>query len=351
MPGVIGNFDGVAYWARDRANTAVLDAEIARLNRTPAADPGALAAVQAVKKALGTGMAMKPPRELVSLSLDGTPKAAISVGDLDRASHVSYVIPGMGTQVSTNMGSYTNAARKLLRTQSRVSSLDESLLAVVAWLDYDAPGPVDVVGVALDGKAEAGARRLAACLRGADAVRELSGRDVDVSVVAHSYGTDVATLALTQARADHVVLLGSAGVSDRVNDSSSLFVPPGEVFASQGHHDAWAPIGQAVSGRTDPTTALFGAHAFNSENGVDDNGRPLEAVTQHGPLADPKKPYTFSYLDANTSAQFNTAKATMGNGASLAVADTPSQRAKLQAEDRLRDAQEFILDLAKKLHP
>jgi hypothetical protein len=335
MPGVIGNLDGVAYWARDRANTAVLDAEIARLNRTPAADPGALVALTAVRSALGKRLEAVPPRELISFSLDGNPKAAISVGDLDAAEHVSYVVPGMGTRVATNMGTYTEATYQMLMTQRKVTGAALADLAVVAWLDYDAPGSADLPGVQGDYLAEAGASRLARNLHGLSAVRHITSNPADTSVIAHSYGTNVATLALTQAPADHVVLLGSAGISREITDASGLFVPHNEVYASQGHHDGWAPVGQFISRRSDPTDPDFGARDFNSEAGTDDQGRPLHAVDMHGPLAKTATNSVYSYLDGNTSAQFNTAKATMGRGNELTTADTPSDRLLMQARDRL----------------
>jgi hypothetical protein len=232
------------------------------------------------------------------------------------------------------MTGYTNAATGLWREQGVVSGADPSTLAVVAWLDYTPPGSADVIGMAHDYLAEAGAARLDSSLGGLDAVRSTYGSPPTVSVVAHSYGTDVTTLALTNAHADHVVLLGSAGIADSVPNASALQVPDGQVFASQGHHDGWAVVGQGLSGRADPTAASFGAHDFSSENGVDDRGDPLHAITQHGPLVHSNGSDSYSYFDNNTTAQYNAAKATMGLGGDIPVGDTPGERLLLQAEDR-----------------
>ncbi|WNY34091.1 alpha/beta hydrolase [Curtobacterium flaccumfaciens] len=81
-----------------------------------------------------------------------------------------------------------------------------------------------------NGRAHTGADALVADLNGFDAVRAASGRDSSLSVVAHSYGTNVATIALTKTHADHVVLLGSAGVTDVAPNADALQVPKGEVF-------------------------------------------------------------------------------------------------------------------------
>jgi hypothetical protein len=148
----------------------------------------------------------------------------------------------------------------------------------------------------------------------------------------------VAALALTQASADHLVMLGSAGIPNTIPNAEALNVPPGEVFASQGHHDAWAATGQAASKRQDPTAPSFGAHDFTSEQSVDDQGRPLHEITQHGPFAPGGASGKYSYFDRNTSALYNTAKATIGLGSDLPVGDTPAERLALQSLDRAIDA-------------
>jgi hypothetical protein len=329
LPDVVGSLEGVAYRDRDRANHLVLDREFARLSALPSLaghDADALAALTQVRSALGAGMAATPPRELVSLSLDGNPKAAISVGDLDTAAYVSYLVPGMGTRVAGDMTRYTRAASGLGTAERRVANRDRAAFAVVAWLDYDAPGPTDVNGVSGDRLAEAGGRRLAASVGGLQAVRDHSGASLELTLGGHSYGTDVVAFALTRSRADHAVLLGSAGIATRLPTARSLGVPDGQVFATQGSHDGWAPVGQIISGRLDPTADRFGAHVFSSESTVDEAGRPLEAVAQHGPLAHTDDGDRYSYLDDGTSAQYGFAQAAVGRGAALPRGGTPVER-------------------------
>ncbi|MFF1877223.1 alpha/beta hydrolase [Leifsonia sp. NPDC058230] len=337
IPGVIGNLDGVAYWARDRANNVFLERALADELVHPTENVERIRALDAVKAALGKGVLESPPRQLVSLSFEPDPKAAISVGDLDKAANATYLVPGMGTNVAGNVGSYVDAAFALRRYQKGFLSSDASAYAVVAWLDYSPPGPRDSLGVAQDYLAEAGARRLAGTLSGLNAVHSATGSTIDVSVVGHSYGTAVAALALTQANADHLVMLGSAGIPNTIPNAEALNVPSGEVFASQGHHDGWAVTGQASSKRQDPTGPSFGAHAFTSEESLDDQGRPLNKITQHGPFAPRGEEGKYSYLDRNTSAMYNTAKATIGQGRDLPVGGTPTDRLALQLKDRAID--------------
>jgi hypothetical protein len=322
MPGVIGSVDGVPYWARDQANNIVLNRELA----DPSTDPATRKTLEAVKLALGQGRNGSPPRELVSLELGTNPKAAIAVGDLDKAVNVSYIVPGMGTTVSGDMGKLTTAAYDLRNEQAQVSGVDSSKIAVVAWLNYTPPNSSDVAGVMSNQLAETGSDRLAANLNGLDAVHAAEGNPAVVSVVAHSYGTDVATLALTKAHADHLVLLGSAGVSHTITNAADLNVPNGQVFASQGKDDQWAPIGQQISGRQDPTAAAFGAHDFSSEASTGPQGQTLHAITEHGPDVNSGNNDKYSYLDKNTTAQYDTAKATMGHGTQIPRGDTPADR-------------------------
>jgi uncharacterized protein YukE len=187
IPSIIGNLNGVGFWARDRANNLFLEQATADARRDPAANADRLKAFEAVKTALGRGLLESPPRQLVSFSLDPDPKAAISNGDLDKATNVTYLVPGMGTNVAGNMTSYERAATALFRYQDGLASADSAALAVVAWLDYTPPGPNDMWGVANDYLAEAGAEHLAGALNGLQAVHSAAGSTVDVSVVGHSY--------------------------------------------------------------------------------------------------------------------------------------------------------------------
>jgi hypothetical protein len=337
IPAIIGNLNGVAYWARDRSNHLALDRALERETTKSNGDPEVLRALKSVKNALGKGMNEAPPHQFVAFSMSPDPKAAVSIGSLDAATNVTYIVPGMGTNVAGDMTRFVESARGFRRDQVNQSQFTTDELAVVAWLDYTAPGASDVYGVSHDYLAQAGGKRLARGLNGLSAVHIASGNSSQVSVVGHSYGTNVAAFALTEARADRLVMLGSAGIADSIPSAKALNVPGGEVFATQGHHDAWAPTGQAVSQRQDPTAPSFGAHDFSSESAVDDNGRELHEVTQHGPFAPSDAVGKYSYLDTNTAAMYYAAKATTGQGSEIPVGGTPAERLSLQLQDRVED--------------
>jgi len=72
--------------------------------------------------------------------------AAVAIGDVDSADHVSTFVPGMTTTVGGSIESYTADMDNLRAiAQGRLDALGrDETVATVAWLGYDAPGsPAD----------------------------------------------------------------------------------------------------------------------------------------------------------------------------------------------------------------
>lgn len=356
IPAALGNLNGVAYWARARANTTVLADKLAEAKQKTsywekqlqrASSPAAAAAARAqlqtwerqrdgyqnIQSTLDTKAV-----SLISLVDDRPPLAQIVSGDMDTAEHVTYIVPGMNTATYQDgtVQNYATIANGLRREEALVGNVPIGDVAVVSWIGYHGPMADDLsfASVVTNGRAHAGADALAADLNGFDAVRAASGVDADLTVAAHSYGTNVTTIALTKAHADHVVLLGSAGVTDMAPNADALQVPKGEVFASQGAKDGWAITGQHLSGRKDPTDPSWGAHDFSSETqgtGAD----TLHGITHHGPYDGPEGngDGQYSYFDNGTTAQYNTAKAAMGLGDTIPEGGAPFDRMRQQTKD------------------
>jgi uncharacterized protein YukE len=354
IPRVVGNLDGVDARTRSEVNErmlmkdiAALDDELERLRRTrDGLAPGAralfdrliekdeklLAELTAIRRAFGGGPEGAPPHQLYAYQPGEHTKVALSTGLIDDAEHVSLIVPGMGTTAG-DIWNYGNAARALREAQAVESGLDASKIAVIAWLDYDPPGAIDVVGVIRNELAEAGADRLGRTLQGLQGIEGWGAQSSQLSVVAHSYGTNVAAIALARpgVSAGNVVMLGSAGVSGGAPVAGVLNVPLGEVYATQAVADEWAPLGQFVSGRTDPTDPSYGAKVFTSE-ATSIHGRDLKGVSSHGPFGSEKEP---SYLNDFTSAQYAAAMASMGKGAELQYEGTPNDRSGLRTGNRV----------------
>ncbi len=316
-PGVVGNLGGVAYAARDRANRIVLAQALAEARNSPWDQSEQVRALEALERAA-------EGNTIASLVLDRPPLAQVAVGDLDAAEHVSVIVPGMGTTVGGDMENYVRVAQSLVAEQALLADAMPREFAAVAWIGYHPPMPdLGALEVFSDDRAATGAVALSDDLKALRSARSEGG--IELSVVAHSYGTDVATLALQRADADHLVLLGSAGIADDVVDSSDLHVPEGQVFASQARRDEWAPIGQVFSHRTDPTSTVFGARVFSSESAVVD-GTQFWAVSKHGPIGT-EVAWDASYFTRNTTALHNTALATIGDEQYLIMGGTAEDRA------------------------
>lgn len=105
-------------------------------------------------------------------------------------------------------------------------------------------------------------------------------------------------------------------------------MPTGQVFVTESSRDGLAPTGlaTALEHRIDPSSPAFGAHDFSS-----DGSGALRAVTNHGPI-DGNSATRASYWDPYTEAITDTAKVTLGQGASIPVGGTPLDRLETQAD-------------------
>lgn len=337
-PAVIGNLEGVAYGDRDTANRVYLDEQLADAESAlkKAQEPlpwwallggegvvtahsqeiaDAQARVDAlndIRKALKSNSG-GDGRFLIALTGDDPPLAAVAIGDLDTAQSVTYAVPGMGT-TTEGMTGWTESARHLQDLQNAYDPNRSH--AVVAWIGYKTPpipgeGGLDVLGTDF---AEAGAKRLDSTLAGLNAVRGGSGPQVNV--VAHSYGTTTAAIALSHpgSHVDTFVSLGSAGLPPSLDQASDLHADA--VYAGQardvipgledGQGDQWAWTGRGFGDHpVNPVDPSFGAHTFGT-----DSGQGGQAVTDHGTHTGTGS----GYLDAGTESLRNVALATTGQG-------------------------------------
>ncbi|WP_267420489.1 MULTISPECIES: alpha/beta hydrolase [unclassified Curtobacterium] len=300
VPLLIGNLNGVAYWARDKANRATLKNE---LRRAGGVDAAAYSNIEsALKKYDGTS--------LISLYPEHPPLAAVAMGDMDTAENVTYVVPGMNSD-TRNMTVVERAAYNLRTKQGDWS---DDTTAVVAWINYATPTPTTVLHGDL---ARAGSTRLADDLAGFNATRGDSKGTLNV--VAHSYGSTMSSLTLADhdLGVDSYVVAGSAGIERRIADAGDIHA--GVVYAAQaprvlpfigGKGDQWSSIGQAFSmTRTDPAVASFGATYLPTAGQPGDP--QMHGVTTHDPLIHgPHHPDDYGYFDTNTESLDNIARAT-----------------------------------------
>ncbi|MFC9292745.1 alpha/beta hydrolase [Streptomyces sp. NPDC057011] len=230
-PLVVGNLEGAPLPLRYEANRIAVAA-------TGEARYAALAA---------------PDRQILAFDPRGRGQVAEVFGDLERAGHVSVIVPG-----SDNDATGYDAVRKPATGPAGMAralrAAAGGATAVIAWVGYTTP-----VGVGLDAAAgrlaEAGAVRLARFTQGLDAVGA-----PDPVLFCHSYGSVVCGLAARHTDATDIVAFGSPGM--RAESAAGLRTRA-RVWAARGPSDWIADIPHVefagVGHGADPTSAAFGA--------------------------------------------------------------------------------------------
>jgi hypothetical protein len=261
-PSIVGNLEGVPYAVRDRANRSTLASGLADHDTTPAHAAMLGQVRDSLRREPGD-----PQRFLVTLDTRAAGRAAISIGDLDTAADVTVIVPGMFFTVTGQMADFTNTANDLASEQATLAPLaaggsgDGSGVAVVAWMGYRTPDLSNIMSLSL---ADTGAQRLERTVDGLRQIRD--GDQPRLNIVAHSYGSTMALMALASGRmsADTLTVLGSPG-SD-VRSSAELAVASDEVFVGVAHSD---PIAGSGYYGTDPGGASFGATVMDLAGGAD----------------------------------------------------------------------------------
>jgi hypothetical protein len=262
-PQVVGNLEGVPYRIRDEANRSFLRSALRA---------AAVHGSRTASKAVMLGKIEKslqqtpggPEKQLLTIDTRGAGRASISVGDLQTASDVSIMVPGMFFTVTGQMTDWTRMAGDLYAEQATVSSQADHTggIAVVAWMGYRTPDMSNILSLDL---ARVGASRLERVVDGLDTERAVDRPRV--SIVAHSYGSTTALIALSSGRmsADSLTLLGTPGTLG-VDHASQLAVTAGEVFVGESH---WDPVAGSGFFGPDPGNSAFGATVMNLTGGID----------------------------------------------------------------------------------
>lgn len=203
-------------------------------------------------KAVDSAVRASPDRKLMLLDTEsGTQaRAAIAVGDPDKATHVSVTAPGLNTTVHGSIGGMTEEATNLRREALRQLRFEPGhegdTVSAIAWIGYDPPqvpgfdektaSLSGIWGVTHDDLARAGAHDLARFYDGIQASH--LGGPADLTAIGHSYGSLTTGLAL-QEPGDHGVsralFYGSPGIA--ASTPEQLQLQSGQVYAMQTPDD------------------------------------------------------------------------------------------------------------------
>ncbi|WP_328619445.1 alpha/beta hydrolase [Streptomyces sp. NBC_00354] len=230
-PLVVGNLDGAPVTLRYEAN---------RL------------AVLATGEARYASLASQG-RQILAFDPRGRGQVVEVFGDLERAAHVSVIVPGSDSDATTYDARRAPNTGPAGMARSLHAAAGEST-AVVAWTGYTTP-----VGVGLDAAsgrlAKAGADRLARFTAGLDAVGA-----PDPVLFCHSYGSVVGGLAARHTDATDIVVFGSPGM--RADNAAGLHTGA-RVWAARGPSDWIADVPNVqlagIGHGADPASAAFGA--------------------------------------------------------------------------------------------
>lgn len=300
-PEWVGNLDGLPAGVRDLTNRSRLDLERGRLEEVAAglraeldanifggtfsnADAGLaqtlgkLAALDAIEHTLALG-----GRQLLVLDTSGREAmAAVAIGDVDRADHVSVFTPGAGSTVQGHLAGYDADAQTLrdeTLTQLNAAGRGSETVAAVTWMNYQAPHfGWDLLQTdrtpASDLAASRGAARLADFLGGIDASR---AEDPHLTALGHSYGSLATSLALQRGTGvDDAIFYGSPGLG--TVDVADLRLLDGHAYLIEAPGDLVADLGSF--GR-DPSF-VAGLTPLSSAPGPDVDGVGRSGSSGHG---------------------------------------------------------------------
>ena len=162
-------------------------------------------------------------------------RAALAIGDVDNAKHVTTLVPGMTTSCRRSTDLNLRYAHNMIEAAETAGGAEKGSVAAVAWLGYEAPPHPEELDfyVASTHKAEVGAQKLNGFLTGIHSWRSERGMDVHQTPVTHSYGSLTGGFAMRdigEGVVDDFVYTGSPGSA--VNSVGTLGVDPDHTWVS-----------------------------------------------------------------------------------------------------------------------
>lgn len=316
-PWVIGNLAGLPFAVRHRANLITLRHYVARQTDLGIKSQIALGELTDILQQQEPG---DPPVSVVALDLHrSVPFVSVGYGDLDTATSITWQVPGMYSDADQALGTWHEASQNLHAAQShllQITDRDLDTSALVVFMQYDAP---ELLSVLSSERARVGAERLATELDGVVATRSQNTPLVTQGVLAHSYGTNVASLALLRIErpADFFVMVASAGLDrSEIGELTDLrvtrdFSGVPNVFTTMAEAEMIAAFGTNISGRLHPNEGtawnpereLSGIYAYSSDGTAE-----LRATLGHGVI----RSDGHGYFDAGTQSLENAAALTTG---------------------------------------
>ena len=295
-PRLVGSLDGFPDSVRNTANRAWVQQSIASLKHKMTAVSGRVLAASdqhTLDMLTKVDAALKPSkhgpkRSLLSVDTANQGKAVIVLGNLQTADYVTYMVPGMFFTVDGQLSAWTGDAEDLYQQQKdwlhRLAAVDPSdahkTVAVVAWMGYQTPDLTNIGSLQLADQARD------ALARDVEAMQTLrAGNQPYTTIVAHSYGSTAALMALTQYdfTVNALVLVGTPGSA--AQSAKDLHVDHTNVWVGSA---AWDPVPTSAFFGSDPSSPSYGAHTMGVNGGSDViTGKSLGQSLGHNEYFDP----------------------------------------------------------------
>lgn len=178
-----------------------------------------------------------PPTYLLDFDYDKDRQrttAIVSSGNPDTATHVSTLVPGIGTNVRGDLGDYMEINERL-RKQTAYAGIDPNNVATISYLGYVAPKNegVDLIQATDIRYADRAAPKLARFEEGLRASAEANNHNFVNTLIGHSYGSTTSGKSMTlvaPGTVDRFIMCGSPGSG--VQSIDEYNVPKDHVYVS-----------------------------------------------------------------------------------------------------------------------
>ena len=211
----------------------------------------------------------------------GQGRAAIAIGNPDKARNTAVIVPGTGSSVRDGWLADGHNDAINLYDQSALADPDDPT-AVIMWMGYDAPDGFSDLRIANPDLARQGGDLLAADVNGLSATHEGASH---VTVIGHSYGSTTVADAFAGSgmRANDAVLIGCPG-TDLAKSAADFHLDGGQVYVGSASTDpvSWIgtpgaipanvlnqqlgyPAGLQAGLGADPAGDAFGSVRFDAE--------------------------------------------------------------------------------------
>ncbi|MDG4667361.1 alpha/beta hydrolase [Mycobacterium sp. 236(2023)] len=216
-------------------------------------------------------------------AFDGKGRAAIALGNPDKATNTAVIVPGTSASVRDGwLSDNHNDAINLYDQAKKVDPANPT--AVIAWMGYDTPESFTDPNIANTGLARTGGDALAWDVNSLSVTHD-TGIPQHVTVAGHSYGSTTVADAFANSglQANDAILLGSPG-TDVAQSATDFNVDGGQVYIGDASTDPVGWLGQmgntlpgdlndslgnmmgpSAGLGTDPAFEDFGATRFRAE--------------------------------------------------------------------------------------